>query len=213
MDSHLNSVVEKRMEHTAKALRSNRMEAYCVADREKARQLVLSLIEPGSVVANGGSMTLQECGILDAVRAGDFRYLDRDAPGLDAEQRGGIYRQAFSADVYLGSCNAITQQGELLNVDGNGNRVAAYCFGPERVVLVAGVNKIVPDLQAAFSRLENTAAPANTARLGCQTPCANTGECMHCVSPARICCDYVIHRFQRIAGRIHVVLVGESLGY
>lgn len=124
-----------------------------------------------------------------------------------------IYRDAFSADTYLMSANAITETGELYNVDGNSNRVAALAFGPEQVIVLAGYNKIVPDMAAAVTRVEKIAAPANATRLHCQTPCAVTGECGHCNAPGRICCNYMVTGFQRQKNRVKVILIGEELGY
>lgn len=122
-------------------------------------------------------------------------------------------REAFFADTYLTSTNALTEEGELYNVDGNGNRVAAMLFGPKQVIVVAGYNKIVADMEAACRRIEKIAAPANVVRLGLSAPCAQTGECMHCHSEGRICCDYVRMGMQRTPGRIKVIIVGEPLGY
>ena len=139
------------------------------------------------------------------------RRLDRT--GLAGEELGRLYRRVFSADWYLASANAITEAGEIYNVDGNSNRVAAITFGPENVLLVVGCNKIVKDLAAAKERVEAIAAPANTVRLNCATPCAVSGKCEHCHSPARICCTTTIHSFQRVPGRIKVLLVGEPLGF
>ena len=119
----------------------------------------------------------------------------------------------FFADCYLTSCNAVTEQGELYNVDGNANRVAAMTYGPKSVICVVGYNKIVPNLEAAVARVEQVAAPANAVRLHRKTPCTVTGRCEDCHSPDRICCTTVIHRQQRVPGRIKVILVGEELGY
>ena len=169
------------------------------------------LIPEGATVANGGSMTLAETGVMDLLASGRYEFLDRT--GLAGEELGKLYRRVFSADWYLASANAITEAGEIYNVDGNSNRVAAITFGPENVLLVVGCNKIVKDLAAAKERVEAIAAPANTVRLSCATPCAVTGKCEHCHSPARICCTTAIHSFQRIPGRIKVLLVGEPLGF
>ena len=156
-------------------------------------------------------MTLAETGVMDLLASGRYEFLDRT--GLAGEELGKLYRRVFSADWYLASANAITEAGEIYNVDGNSNRVAAITFGPENVLLVVGCNKIVKDLDAAKERVEAIAAPANTVRLSCATPCAVTGKCEHCHSPARICCTTTIHSFQRIPGRIKVLLVGEPLGF
>lgn len=215
MENSLAYVVERRIERTMEALKRNRMEAYYARDRAQALEKTFELLPRGATVTHGGSMTLSECGIAEALRErrGEYTYLDRGAPGLTPEQVGELYRRSFFADCYLGSANAVTQEGEILNVDGNGNRVAAYLYGPRKVLLVVGCNKIVPNLAAAFERIKQTAAPANARRLSCATPCATSGICSDCHGPGRICCDYVVQGFQREEGRIQVILVGEALGY
>ena len=213
MKEFLGEVLGQRMERTAKALEKNRMDAYIVSSREEVVPLIRSLLHPQDTVAVGGSVTLDECGVLELLRCGDYQFLDRYAPGLSGEEIGEIYRKSFFADAYLCSSNAVTENGELYNVDGNANRVAAMTFGPKKVILVVGVNKIVPDLAAAERRVQEIAAPANAKRLSCKTPCAETGKCADCAGDGRICCTAVIHRQQRVPGRIKVILVGEPLGY
>lgn len=208
-----------RLERTVEALRKNRMDAQWVATKEEARALVRSMIPDGAVTASGGSMTLDACGITDDLRSGRTQYLDRAA--VPKEQVGDIYRKAFFADWYLMSSNAVTETGELYNVDGNGNRAAALIFGPKNVIVVAGMNKLVPDVAAAVRRVKGMAAPANAARLKQDTPCAGSGICAGvrgdfaagCRAEQRICCSYVVSGFQRIPGRIRVILVAEPLGY
>lgn len=213
MDRSLAEVTRQRMERTAGALRKNNMEAYCVDTAAEVAPLVQKLVPAGAVVSAGGSMSLAECGVMELLRSGAYQFLDRGVPGLTPEQIGEIYRKTFFADCYFASANAVTEAGEILNVDGNANRVAAITFGPASVVLVVGCNKLVKDLPAAEQRVREVAAPANAKRLSCKTPCASTGRCMDCQSPGRICCTYVLHRYQREAGRIKVILVGEPLGY
>lgn len=213
MNEFLNEVIEQRLQRTAKALQQNNMDAYLVETKEQVAPLVQSLLPKGSTVAVGGSASLDECGILPLLRSGDYTFLDRYAPGITAEQVEGVFRQSFFADTYLCSSNAVTENGELYNVDGNSNRVAAMAFGPKSVILVVGYNKVVRDLVEAERRVQEIAAPANAKRLGCKTPCAATGVCADCKSNARICCTAVIHRRQRAKGRIKVILVGEALGF
>ena len=203
--------VWQRMERTADALRKNNMEATCVKTAQDVVPVVRSLLHPGDVVSNGGSVSLAETGVMDLLRSGEYRFLDRE--GLSGDEPGRVYRDAFSADAYFASANAVTDAGEIFNVDGNGNRVAAIAFGPKKVILVVGCNKLVADLHEAETRLETLAAPANTKRLSCATPCRETGVCAHCHSPARVCCTYTVQRFQRQKGRIHVILVAEPLGF
>lgn len=216
--------MEERIARTMEALRANRMEAYYVETKEEAAGQAAALLREGDVIAAGGSMTLGEIGIREMLRRGPYRFLDRDRAGLSREQVEEIYRESFRADAYLCSVNAVTERGELYNVDGNSNRVAAILYGPKSVIVVAGCNKIVPDLAAAVHRVKTQAAPKNCARLSCATFCREAGECVSlrqdspempegCRSEARICCNYVVSAYQRQQGRIKVILVGEPLGY
>ena len=211
MNEYVKEVAQQRMERTAQALRKNQMEAYCVDCAADVLPLLKTLIAPGVCVSMGGSVSLQECGVPAFLRTGDYEFLDREAVTGDAV--GELYRKAFFADYYLSSANAVTEQGEIFNVDGNGNRVAALAFGPQNVILVVGCNKIVEDLHEAHRRLRHLAAPANTKRLNRNTPCAKTGICADCRSPERICCTYTVQRFSKTPGRIKVILVAEPLGY
>ena len=160
------------IEKTMSALRKNNMQAYFVEKKEDVADLVKTLIKKGDTVTHGGSVTLGECGIPALLSNGDYNYLDRKAPGITPQQVKELYAKTFSADVFFTSANAITENGLLYNVDGNSNRVAAIVYGPESVIVIAGVNKIVPDMNAAMNRLKTIAAPLNTKRLNCQTPCA-----------------------------------------
>ena len=182
----------------------------CVDSVEEAVDVVESLMNEGDTVTVGGSMTLFEAGIMELLRSGKYNFLDRYEKDADVQ---GIYEAAFTSDVYLMSSNAITENGELYNVDGNGNRVAALTWGPKSVIVVAGYNKIVKDVEEAKTRVKEIAAPANATRLGVETPCTKTGHCMNCASPKRICATTVITGRQRVQNRIKVVLVGEELGY
>lgn len=203
------------------ALRKNRMLADYVSTREEVVPLLKTLIAAGSTVATGGSRTLEEAGVTDLLRSGDYVFYDRNDPALSPDEKAEITAKGATADVYLCSSNAITEKGELYNVDGFSNRVAAIANGPRKVIMVVGINKIVPDLDAAIRRVKTIAAPLNTKRLNCDTYCLKTGVCMGvdggmtdgCHSPARICCTYLISAQQRVENRIHVILVGESLGF
>ncbi len=214
----------EKINSTMEALRKNNMQAYYVENSAKAKELVQSLMEKGSTVTHGGSMTLKQTGINELLKSGDYNYLDRSAEGLTREQVEEIYRKSFFADTYLTSANAVTEKGELYNVDGNSNRVAAILYGPKSVIVVVGVNKIVPDIRAAVERVKKVAAPKNTVRLSCKTPCAATGECISlkqpdsvacdgCKSEGRVCCNYVVSAQQRKKDRIKLIIVGEELGY
>ncbi len=213
MNPSLEETVWQRMERVAQALEQNNMKGYCVKTRQEVISLLKQLIPEKATVAVGGSVTLDECGVLEFLREGNYEFWDRYAPGLTREEIEEVFRRSFWADCYLASANAITESGEIFNVDGNSNRVAAIAYGPASVILVVGSNKIVRDLTEAQTRLETFAAPANAKRLSCKTPCAVTGKCEHCHSPARICCTYTVQRFQRQPGRIKVILVQEPLGY
>ena len=210
MDKNKYDIIRLKMERCAEALRSNNMYCECVDSTEEALDVIESLMNEGDTVTVGGSVTLFETGIIDMLREGSYNFLDRYAPGADVQ---GIYEKAFTSDVYLMSSNAITENGELYNVDGNGNRVAALVWGPKSVIVVAGYNKIVKDIDEAKTRVREIAAPSNAARLGCDTPCTKTGHCMDCSSSKRICATTVITGRQRVENRIKVILVGEELGY
>ena len=211
------------IEKTIDALKSNRMDVYYVRTAEEAKELALSMIPEGSTCVNGGSVTLTETGIIDALKNGNYHYVDRMIPNLTQEQKDQAYLAAFSADFYLSSANAITEDGELYNVDGNSNRVAALLWGAKNVIVVAGVNKLVKNLDEAVIRVKTIAAPKNAVRLSCNTPCAKLGHCISlernggmtdgCKTPARICANFTVMAYQRHASRIKVILVEESLGY
>ena len=210
MDKNKYDIIRLKMERTAEALRDNNMYCECVDSTEEALEIIESLMNEGDTVTVGGSMTLFEAGVMELLRNGNYNFLDRYAEGADVQ---GIYEAAFTSDVYLMSSNAITENGELYNVDGNGNRVAALTWGPKSVIIVAGYNKIVKDLDEAAARVKDIAAPANATRLGCETPCTKVGHCMNCASQRRICATTVICARQRVPNRIKVILVGEELGY
>ncbi|MHB1454053.1 MAG: lactate utilization protein [Saccharofermentanales bacterium] len=213
-------------EHQANAvignLRKNRMEAFYVKKASDVCSKVKELLHEGDTVAAGGSMTLDETGVTELLRSGRYRFIDRNIPGLDPAAVRKIYLDSFDADVYLTSANAITLKGELFNVDGRSNRVASICYGPKSVIVIAGINKIVPDIQSAVRRVRLTAAPSNCVRLAKKTYCASTGYCQGidkdditagCSSPDRICCSYLISAMQQEQGRIKVIIVGEDLGF
>lgn len=204
---------EGKVARTIQALKKNHMEAYYLPTKQDVVPALAKLLHPGDTVAVGGSQTLAQCDVLKLLRSGEYEFLDRYQEGLSAEELGEVFRDAFYADAFVTSTNAVTENGELYNKDGTGNRVSAMIFGPKSVIVVAGINKIVPDLHAAARRVKTVAAPLNAKRLSCKTPCAVTGECADCSSDARICCSTVILHQQRIAGRIKVLLVGEELGY
>ena len=184
---------------------------YCESSAE-AVERVLSLIPEGSSIGWGGSMTLSECGVMDAIKGKGYELIDR-AEATTKEEVKEVHKRIFGADFFLMSSNAITIDGELINVDGRSNRVCYLCYGPENVIIVAGMNKVVSDVESGIKRVHDVAAPANTVRLNKKTPCSVTGRCADCLSPDCICAQTVITRLSAIPQRIKVILVGEELGY
>lgn len=213
MDKNMKWVIDQKVQRTMENLEKNNMEAYYVENEKEVLEKIKELITEGETVSVGGSMTLFETGVLDLLRNDKYNFLDRYKPGLTKEDIKDIYRKSFCADAYFTSSNAITEDGELYNVDGNGNRVAAMIYGPDKVIVIAGINKIVKDVDEAIERNKRIAAPANTKRLARKTPCAKLGYCVDCSSPDRICNDYVLIRKQGQKGRIKVIIVGTELGY
>lgn len=192
------------------ALKKRHFDAYYCQTAKEAVVQVLDLIPEGDVVAWGGSMTMQETGILDAVKE-RYEVIDR-AAAADQEEATAMMRRALTSDTFLMSSNAVTEDGQLLNIDGTGNRCAALIFGPKSVIVVAGMNKVVKTVADAESRARNIAAPMNAQRFGISTPCSSTGACADCISPDCICANMVRTRISKPAGKIKVVLVGEDYG-
>ncbi len=190
-------------------LQSRNMSGYYASSREEALHKALELIPEGSTVTMGGAMSAHEIGLVDAVRSGPYKFIDRDAC---ADKRAAMLA-AYDADVFLSSVNAMTEDGILINIDGNSNRVSAIAQGPKKVLFIVGMNKVCDDVDGAIKRARSVAAPTNAQRFGLSTPCAKTGSCMDCKSPDTICCQFLITRFSRHAGRIHVILVNDSLGF
>ncbi len=192
-----------------KGLASRNMTGYYAEDREAALAQALALIPEGSSVTMGGATSAHEIGLVEALKAGNYNFIDRDAY---SDKRAAML-MAYDADVFLSSANAITEDGVLVNIDGNSNRVSAIAQGPRKVVFIVGMNKVCDDVDGAMKRARNVAAPINAQRFGLSTPCAKTGACMDCKSPDTICCQFLITRFSRHKDRIHVILVNDSLGF
>lgn len=188
------------------------IEAYYANDKDEALEKACRFLTPGCSVAWGGSVTLSEIGLIDAIRASDCTIYDRFAVNTPEERRE-VFGKIAMCDYYFMSSNAITLDGQLVNIDGMGNRVASLIHGPQNVIVIAGINKVVPDVESAVARVRNVAAPPNTVRLQCNTPCAETGKCHNCLSKDCICDQIVITRRSYIPNRIKVILVGESLGF
>lgn len=187
-------------------------EGYYCSTKEEARDKVLSLMKKGSSVTWGGSETLKQIGIFDAMKKDDYVLYDRSTAKTPEEQRA-FYGKAVTADYFLMSSNAITQDGQLINIDGNGNRVACLICGPQNVIVVASMNKITKDVESGIQRTRDMAAPPNAFRLGVKTPCEKIGRCADCLDDACMCCEVVVTRKSRVKNRIKVILVGEELGY
>lgn len=208
---------------TIQNLIKNNMDVFYVETVEEAVNTVKTILQKGKSVAVGGSVTLDEIGMLDILRNGDYNFIDR-YKATTAEERTEAFRKAFYADYFMCSSNAITENGELYNVDGTANRISALLYGPETVIIVAGVNKIVPNLKSAELRVKTIAAPKNTIRLGIETYCNKKGHCAAldtgneemcsgCKAANRICRNYLVSGPQAQKGRIKVVLVNKNLGY
>lgn len=194
-------------------LQKRNMEGYYCESSKELLETLLPMIEEGSSIAWGGSESLKECGLMDALKGNSkYNLIDRSA-AKTPEQDREVYLQSAGSDYYLMSTNAITMEGELVNIDGNGNRVACLIHGPKYVFLVVGMNKVVTDIGEGLSRTQNIASPPNTIRLNKKTPCAETGVCGGCLSPDCICSQIVITRRSRHEGRIKVFLVAENLGF
>lgn len=204
-----NEVLGKRV---VQALESRNMEAYYVETKEEAVKKALELIQKGSTISMGGAASVKECGLYDAVSSGDYVFYDRDRVNTQ-EEKEEIALRAFSADWFLGSVNAMSENGVFINIDGNANRVAAYAYGPKNVLLIVGMNKIVKTEADAMSRARNEAAPVNAQRFGIDTPCSKNGTCFDCKSPQCICCQILTTRFSRVKGRFKIILVDENLGF
>ena len=192
-----------------KGLESRNMTGYYAENKEEALKKALELIDEGSSVTMGGCMSAHEIGLVDALKEGNYSFIDRDA----YEDKRAAMLAAYDADVFLSSANAMTEDGILINIDGNSNRVSAIAQGPKKVIFIVGMNKVCSDPDSAMKRARNTAAPINAQRFGLSTPCSKTGSCMNCKSPDTICCQILITRYSRHAGRIHVILVNDSLGF
>lgn len=202
------------MEKLVDVLRTNHICGYIVSNREEAKQLALQLIPKGATIAMGNSLTIREIGLFEHIINGDFNVINQFEQGISAQENLKRRKEGLAADVYLSSTNAITLDGELVNIDGKGNRVAAMMFGPERVIIIAGENKVVDNLAEAWTRIKEKTAPELARRLGRSTPCAKTAKCEKCASPERICRLYTVIGGQMPADkdRIHVILVKEHLG-
>ena len=206
---------------TIKNLEKNNIKTYFLESKKDVVSLIEKMVNAGSSVAVGGSVTLTETGVLEHLRSGRYTFYDRYEEGLSLDGIKEVFRQSFRVDAYFCSTNAITEDGELYNVDRTGNRLGAISYGPENVIIIAGVNKIVKNLDEAVKRVKTISAPKNCKRLNCNTFCAQKGYCADvdggmgkgCDSKERICTHYLVTSKQINTDRIKVILVNEELGY
>jgi hypothetical protein len=203
---------EKQAERTIQALKKNNFEGLYVSDSKAALEEVMKRIPDGASVGIGGSVTLAQIGLLDALKNRKIQLIWPQQQTKSDEERLELFRKCFSTDVFLSSTNAVTEDGRLYNVDATGNRVGAMFIGPKKTIIVCGVNKIVKDLEAAEKRVREWTAPQNAKRLGKKTPCVETGVCSDCSSPDRICNIYVSLAKKPVRTEVVVILVGENLG-
>ena len=209
----MNDIITKRNDLLAqkviKGLESRNMKGFYAKDRDEALKIALGLMPEGSSVTMGGSVSAAEIGLVDAVKNGNYEFIDRNT----AEDKRKAALAAYDVDFFLASCNAMTEDGVLVNIDGNSNRVSAIAHGPRKVLFIVGMNKICKDADMAMKRARNVAAPINAQRFGLQTPCTKTGQCMDCKSPDTICCQFLTTRYSRHDDRIFVILVNDNLGF
>ena len=208
MDENMKKRNERLAQMVIKGLQSRNMTGYYAEDREAALKQALKLIEENSTISMGGCMSAHEIGLVQALQEGNYQYLDRSK----MEPREGLLA-AYDSDVFLSSANAMTSDGILVNIDGNSNRVSCIAQGPKKVIFIVGMNKVCDDLDSAMKRARNVAAPINAQRFEVKTPCKETGKCFDCKSPDTICCQFLITRYSRHTGRIHVILVNDNLGF
>jgi hypothetical protein len=202
-----------RLELAAKALQKHGFTAVVVADKEEARAKVLEMVPAGATVGIGGSITIRELGLIPALQAGGHQIAQHWQPGLSRDEDLAIRKEEITTDVFLASSNAVTMTGELVNIDGVGNRVAAQFFGPKKIILIAGVNKLAKDVTEGIWRARNIACSANSRRLGAKNPCGIVGYCTDCQSPDRSCRVLVIIERKPLLSDITVILVDDELGY
>lgn len=213
MNENVKWVNEKRIEKTINNLEKNNIKGYFAKSNDELINIIKDIAKEGEMVSVGGSSTLFETNVIDLLRSGRYNFLDRYEENLTPADMKALYRKTFCADTYFSSVNAITEEGEIFNVDGNGNRVAAMLYGPDKVILVVGVNKIVKNIDEAVKRNKALSGPANAKRLNAATPCAKVGYCMDCKSDDRICCEYTVIKRQRTANRMNVIFINDVLGF
>jgi len=213
MDESLRWHRQLLLEKTAAALQNNGFSAALFANRQEVRSFLIEAAKDASIVGFGGSMTLAQIGVAGELKRAGKTLLVHGRSGLDPEERFAVMRRQLNCDIFFSSTNALTIKGQLVNIDGTGNRVGAMAFGPPRVVIIAGVNKIVHDLDSALRRIKEVVVPPNAHRMGYAPPCTKTGVCVDCNSPERVCRITTIIERQPRNTQITVCLVNETLGY
>lgn len=203
---------DKRGQILVKNLKSRHFDAVYCSDKASALEKALEWIPEGATVSWGGALSCQQIGLMEAVKNGPYNVIDRDK-ATTPEERDAVMKQALLCNVFLSGANALTMDGEMVNIDGNGNRVAAIVYGPDSVIVVAGMNKVCDSLEDAIRRARTVAAPLNKQRFPAQTPCEFTGTCADCKSDGCICNQILITRGSRVNGRIKFIIVGEDLGF
>lgn len=208
-----------------KNLEKNNITPVFAQNSAEAVEIVKSMLFDGCVITSGGSVSVAECGIKELLEDKKYNFMNRSRAGITPDEQQECFKASIGADFFFCSANAVTEDGELVNIDGLSNRISSIAFGPRRVVMIVGINKIVPDLKAAFLRVKKIAAPKNCVRLGIDNPCARLGQCISlqnnsnpdftdgCSKDTRICRNYLISGPQKEKGRITVILVNEALGY
>jgi len=211
MSDPIKELYELKGPNTAKSLQKRGFEAYYVSDKKAAVKKVLELIPKNHSISWGGCMTMEQLELKKELLANNYTIIDRDT-AKSPQEREELMHQALDCGSFIMSSNAITEDGQLFNIDGKGNRVAALCYGPENIIVLAGMNKVVQDMAAAYSRVRGFAAPANAQRFDLDTPCKKIGNCADCLSATTICAQFVTTRVCKPKGRIKVILIGENLG-
>lgn len=217
--------MNENVSRVIKSLEGNNIDAVYAETKAEVCEIVKNLLFEGAVITAGGSVSLKESGVWDIIASPEYDFRDRTAAGITEEERTEAYKAAIGCDFFFCSTNALTEKGELVNVDGNANRISSIAFGPKKVIMVVGVNKLVKDIEEGLLRIKKIAAPKNAVRLNTGTPCQKLGHCIAleksdcpamtdgCKSPRRMCIEYLVSGFQKEKGRINVILCGETLGY
>ena len=217
--------MNEQISKVMKSLENNNINAAYAETKEEVCKIVKNMLFEGAVITAGGSMSLKESGVWDIISSHEYNFRDRSRQGISEEERTEAYKAAIGCDFFFCSSNAVTENGELINVDGNANRISSIAFGPKKVVMVVGVNKLVKDIDEGLLRIKKIAAPKNAVRLNTGTPCQKLGHCIAleksecpamtdgCKSPRRMCIEYLISGFHKEKGRLNIILCGETLGY